>query len=55
MMPSIFVSAIVIFSMCIPLTIVAESYAQMFMIINKFFNSIIKNKLRTSFDIVKSE
>ena len=38
-----------------PLTTAAESYAQMFMIINKMYDSIIKNKLRKSFDILKNE
>ena len=38
-----------------PLTIDAENYAQMFMIINKIYYSTIKNKLRKSFDILKSE
>ena len=38
--------------MCVPLTIAVESYAQMFMIINKIHISIVKNKLRKSFDIL---
>ena len=37
-----------------PLAIAAESYAQMFMIINKIYNIIIKNKLRKNFDMNSS-
>ena len=38
-----------------PLTIAAKFYAQMIMIVNKIYNSIIKIKLRKSLDVLQSE
>ena len=56
MMPVMIAAVFAIFSLCVlPLAIGAESYAQMLVIFNKFYNDIIKIKLRKRFNILKSK
>ena len=41
--------------MSVPLTVATESNAQMLVIFNKLYDSIIKNKLETGLNILKSK
>ena len=43
------------FYMCVLLAVVAEGYAQMFVIIDKFYRSVSKYQMRNSFKIFKSK
>ena len=54
-MPNNFDAVFAICSMCVPLAVLAESYAQMFVIFNKFYRSVIKYQLRKSIKIFKSK
>ena len=43
-----------VFYAFVPLGVAAESYAQMFVVFNKLYNGIIKNKRMKSLNILKS-